>query len=95
MQVAQRLIGFQMRDRGRSASRDDRRQRGRKDETRCIGAHSVTHFGRCRDVSAVDAKGLTQGAVHDVDAVQETVTFSHTTTARAIHANGVHFIKVG
>mmetsp|Transcript_5140 Transcript_5140/g.9035 ORF Transcript_5140/g.9035 Transcript_5140/m.9035 type:complete len:430 (-) Transcript_5140:329-1618(-) len=95
MQVAQRLIGLQMPDRGSRPRRHGGRDRGGEDETGRVAAHRVTHLFRSGDIAAMDTEGLAERAVDDVDAVHQAVALRHPCPARTVEADSMDFIQVG
>ena len=84
-----------MSNRGSSARSNRWGQRRREDEARRIGADGVAHLCRGGNIAPHHPVGLGQGAVDDIDPVDEAIALCHTAAARAIHANGVHFVDIG
>ena len=84
-----------MLDRGGRGGADRRRQCGGEDEARRVGAHGIDQSFAAGDVAAEAAERFGQRAFEHVDARHGALTFADAATARAVHADSVHFIAVG
>ena len=80
------------RDRARG---DRRRQRGREDEARRVGADRIADVARGGDVAAHDAEALGERAVDDVDPAHDAVALGEAAAARPVQADRVHLVEVG
>ncbi len=90
-----RAAFLQVADAGGGGGGDGRRQRGGEDETGGVTADEVNDVPGGGDVAANDAVGFGQGAFNDVHLGCDAVTLADAAAARAVHADGVHFIQVG
>ena len=84
-----------MPDRRHDARADRRRQRGREDEARRVGAHRVDQVRAARDVAAEAAEGLRERALEHVDAMHLALARADAAAARAVHADRVHLVAIG
>lgn len=86
---------LQVLDRGDRTGSQRRRQRGGEDEARSIGADEIAKRRGGRDIAAHHAKSLAERAFDDRHAIHQAFAFGNAAAARAVHADGVHFIEIG
>src|SRR6185295_4808011 len=86
--------GLEVTDRGGGGRADRRRQRGREDEARRVGADAVDDRGAAGDIAAEAAEGLGERAFEHVDAVHDAVALGDTAAARAVHADRMDLIDI-
>ena len=89
------VVRFQIAHACRRTGGQGGRQRGREDEAAGIRADRVDDHRVGSDISTHHAECLSQGAFADVDLIHDPIAFGNTTAALAVHADGVHLIKVG
>lgn len=100
---------FKVGDRGHRTRSNSRREGGRKDESRSVGADHVNKGCRACHVAANDSKSLAEGAGDNVDAVHDGARLAcrgsriggpikvlcDTGSAGAIHPDGMDLIQEG
>ena len=86
---------FEMADGCRCCSCNRWRKRGCENERWRIRAYGVDHARCAGDVAAKCAKRFGERALNNVNAIQKPFLLGNAAAAGAVHADGVHLIKIG
>lgn len=89
------LADLQMLDRGDGACGKRRRQRRREDEARGKRADEIAERSRRGDIAAHDAERLAERAFDDGQTIHQSLALGNAAAARAVHADGMHFVEIG
>ena len=80
---------------GQRAGRENRRQRCGENEAWGMRSNGIDAWRRGGDVAAHHAESLGKRSLDHVDAVGDLVAFRDATAMSAVHAHGMHLVKIG
>src|SRR5260370_11560619 len=80
---------------GERTGRKDGRERCREDEARGAASDEIDQGGAAGDVTAHDAKRLTERSLNDGEAVHDAVALGNAAAARAVEPDGMNLIEIG